>query len=29
MAKQIKVVHDVHIDWSQYASTSIKKFKLS
>ena len=27
MAKQIKVVHDVHIGWSRYASMSITKFK--
>jgi len=29
MAKQIKVVHDVHIVWSQYASTSIIEPKPS
>jgi len=29
MAKQIKVVHDVHIAWSRYASTSIIEPKPS
>jgi len=29
MAKQIKVVHDVHIAWSRYASTSIIESKPS
>jgi len=29
MAKQIKVVHDVHIAWCRYASTSIIEPKPS